>query len=298
MKKTWLVLLLIVGVLDGCQRPPLYREGWAVPPPPRAELPPISSDQCSANCVLVVRATESPHEIDQVRGLKIIAQRLDLNLHDQLHLIEATVALEMFGIDPVFMELAKNPYLRETARGYLLNYADRVTGAFRQSLVEQLIINRGVPDRLTPMEKFVIRYFELTDNQVFDHHRQGYAAGEIITIYWLAKTGRQKPKKIIQWRQKGLWWQEIIEKKLKLSLDILKIELPVSVRFPEKFRRFQDFYRGEMKKQILTDEEIIWLIQLKMLNFYYDRAVEDMISNLAQGKNFDDMVLTAERKPR
>ncbi|MCK5578158.1 MAG: hypothetical protein KAI63_01400, partial [Planctomycetes bacterium] len=135
-------------------------------------------------------------------------------------------------------------------------------------------------------------------NQVFDHHRQGYAAGEIIAIYWLAKTGRQKPKKIIKWRQKGLWWQEIMEKKLKLSPDIMKIKLTATTRFPEKYQRFYQFYSGTMKKQILTDEEIIWLIQLKMLNFYYDRAVEDMISNLAQGKNFDDMVLTAERKPR
>ncbi|MEK7449649.1 MAG: hypothetical protein AAB019_09210 [Planctomycetota bacterium] len=313
---SFLIIIFLAGTVSfGCQLVPLeagpvlYRESWPVPPPERAELPPVPSDQCSANCARMAQTLELKHEIDLSQALKKIARRPDLTKHDQLHLIEITLSLEMFGADKVFMELSKNQYLRITARQYLLNYTDRLAAGLRTPVLQQLMKNRGVPDELTPMENFSLIYFNLTANQILDYHRLGYQSEEIITIFWLAQIDRRKPQQIAKWyksdgRQKNsrLWWQEIIEKKLKLSPDILKIKLDEGVLSPKKFQRLYQFYQSGLSGkqspsqiEILTNEEIVCLVQLKMLNSYYGSPPDKMLDKIAKGQTFDDIVQESTR---
>jgi hypothetical protein len=297
----WLLYCLIA--LLGCQTSYPY-ESATVPPPPRLAKLPVPPGECTAHCVAIVRAQNLASMIERKEALLKIASIPDLNLHEQLHLVNVALSLEMFGWDEVFLELAQHRYLRYTTKDYLFHYANRLSYVHQTRVVELLHQNPGVPDELTDMEKLWCRYFGLNEYEILDYYRAKFTGADILLIFYIAHYSGKYPEAIGEWRKRDLTWREIAFGKLDLDTGLFFDELPLDKPIPAPFNRPYELYRiwserGTKKQWLrLTDEEMVQLVQLKVVHTYYDIPVLEIMQTIAAGKDFSEVIKGRQRQPK
>jgi hypothetical protein len=292
-----------VWLFSGCQFDNL-QEAASVPQPIRSSKIILPPDACTAHCVLINQAENMHYLTDRKTALTKIATIRELTLHEQLHLINAALPLEMFGLDEVFMELAQNRYLRYSAREYMSRWTDRLSHYYQDRLFKLFVAHKGVPDDLSPMEKLWCDYLGFNEYDLLEFYISGHSTNDILIIFYLTHCSGKTPATIADWRKTGLKWHEIAFDNCVLKGDRFFVTTPHDMLIPEPFTHAYELYRiwseeGTKTQWLkLTDEEMLQLIQLKVVCEYYDAPVLDIMELIASGKPFAEVIKGLKRKPR
>lgn len=293
----WLIMVW------GCQ-PHYVNDLTMIPQPNRVARLPIPPGKCTVRCESIIRAQKTWSAIERKEQLLKIAVLPELNLHEQLHLVNVALSLEMFGLDEIFAALARHPYLRYTTKDVLLKYTERLSHDQQAGIMDLINKNPGVPDELTAMEKLWCNYFSLDEHRILDFYRNGFPGADIRLIFYVAYYSGREPEVLGEWRRKGFSWYEIIFDKLTMKADLFFVAIPLDNPIPDPFKRPYELYRilsergTKLQWLRLTDEEFGQLAMLKVISTYYEVPAPEIMQSIAAGKSFDEIITGLQRKTR
>lgn len=251
-----------------------------------------------------MRAQRTASFIGRQEQLLKVASVRELTLHEQLHLINVSLSLEMFGMDGVFAALGAQRYLRYTAKDYLMNLTNRLSSVNQTRITDLIRKNPGVPDELTLTEKLWCNYFSLDEYKIMDYHRVGFSTEDILLIIYIAHHSIKESEALVEWRGKGFSWRDIALDKAYLEPSLLFVELLWDSLIPEPFKRPYELYwiwseRGTKKEWLkLNDREMAQLVQLKVVHIYYEVPALEIMKAVVEGKSFDEIIQGRERQTK
>jgi uncharacterized protein (UPF0248 family) len=139
----------------------------------------------------------------------------------------------------------------------------------------------------------VSNYFNVPEARVLEiRERYRLADDELPVVFFLATHARVEPQVIIDLRLKGLSWWDIT---LRLGLNPEIFFVPVTVvKVGPPYGRAFGFYRQyrEQKswgKIVLTDVDVVNLVNLKFISEYHKIPPERVMEIRARGHNFVDV---------
>lgn len=115
---------------------------------------------------------------------------------------------------------------------------------------------------------------------------------ELPVIFFLAREARVEPAVIINLRLKGMsWWDISLHFRLRPEIFFLPVTL---VRIGPPYGRAYGYYRQHRHQKswgrvVLTDVEIVDLVNLKFVSTYHQVPPERIMEMRAKGQNFIDI---------
>jgi hypothetical protein len=148
---------------------------------------------------------------------------------------------------------------------------------------------------LTPgtLEWLVCCYYDFTPQVVGRLHSAGCLVDDVVVILFLAYYAGSEPLTIAKWRvEERLSWREITVDKLKLDNTIYFTtvqEVPKDPPYGRAYGLYKKFWRTP-KDIILTDEEIVNLVQLKSTSDAYNLPAHEVIKFQQQGRKIEESI--------
>lgn len=120
-------------------------------------------------------------------------------------------------------------------------------------------------------------YFQVSQKQVLIIRKQRIRNEQIPVVLFVANKGDVNPQRVVDLRLRGIDWLAIAA---RFGLNAETFHVPV------KDAKFDNTPREGWKKILLTDDDIINLVNLRFLSEHYKRAPEEILKLRAEGKTF------------
>jgi hypothetical protein len=138
-------------------------------------------------------------------------------------------------------------------------------------------------------------YFKTPEKEIVVIHERHIPDDEIPVVLFIASRAQVSPGVIVDMRLGGkLWWDITLH--FDLSPEIYYVPVAVEIKGPpygNAYGHFKKKPRKEWGTIILTDEEVVSLVNLKFFSEHYQYPPERIIELKTSGKNFvviNDMV--------
>jgi hypothetical protein len=112
--------------------------------------------------------------------------------------------------------------------------------------------------------------------------------GEVPVVFFIARSARVAPETIINLRLRGWKWIDIVQL-FGLSPEIFYVPVKIKVGGPpygKAYGYYKNKPRKEWKTIVLSDYDVINLVNLKFISGHYGYPPEEVIKMRSEGKNF------------
>jgi len=170
------------------------------------------------------------------------------------------------------------------------------------------IESRGIDTRVLPGEKalsgFLLtigNYYRIPQTEVMIIKEMGIPAYEVPVLLFIAKRARVEPGDVRDFRLRNNTWLETTLR-FGLSPQIFYVAVGGGINdalYGKAYGYYKHTPKKEWKRIVLSDDDIINLVNLKLLSEYYEYPPEKIIKMRSQGKEFcsiNDEIRGQERK--
>jgi len=128
-------------------------------------------------------------------------------------------------------------------------------------------------------------YNQVPEAQVVAIRRFGIPDEELPVVFFLARHAGVPPRAIVKLRLRGFSWMQIVHR-YRLNPEIFY----VAVNGPVHYGYYENIYgyhmRGGWRKVMLTDADIINMVNLRFMSEHYHYRPEEIMKMRAEGRNF------------
>ena len=132
------------------------------------------------------------------------------------------------------------------------------------------------------------QYFHRPERDVMVVHERGLPDDEIPVAFFIAARAGVEPRVIIDLRLDGMRWIDICSRH-RLSPEIFYVSVPVEVKGPP-YGRAYGYYkkkpRKEWKSIVLADDDVVNLVNLRVMSEHYRVPAAEIIRMRSEGKSF------------
>lgn len=134
----------------------------------------------------------------------------------------------------------------------------------------------------------VVDYYRIPQDEVITIRGRGVPPYEIPVVLLIAKRAHVPPEIVMEFRLRGNTWL-YTTLHFGLGPEIFYVPIGVAVRDPF-FRKAYGYYKHRPKKEwktiVLSDEDIINLVNLKLMSEHYGYPPEKVIRMRSRGQEF------------
>ena len=132
-------------------------------------------------------------------------------------------------------------------------------------------------------------YYKVPEKEVIIIKQKGIPDDEIPVVFFIANCAKVKPVTILDLRLKNMTWMDITLKYgLKPEIFYIPIKLNPGPPYGKAYGYFKK-PRNTWDKIVLTNDEIINLVNLKFISEYHGYALEEVIKMRSSGKKFNEI---------
>jgi hypothetical protein len=128
-------------------------------------------------------------------------------------------------------------------------------------------------------------YNQVPEGQVIAIRRFGIPDEELPVVFFLARNAGVPPRVIVKLRLRGLSWMQIV-RRFRLNPEIFY----VAVNGPVHYGYYENIYgfhrRGGWRRVMLTDADIINMVNLRFMSEHYHYRPEEIMRMRAEGRTF------------
>jgi len=152
-------------------------------------------------------------------------------------------------------------------------------------------VNLGVSigeDRLRGFYLGVGEYFRVPEREVIVIRERRIPVEEVPVVFFIAQKARVEPATVVNLRLSGRSWLDITIR-YGLSPEIYYVPVPVVVEGPpygKALGHFKNKPKKEWKTIVLSDHDVVNLVNLKFVSGHYGHPPEEVIKWRSQGKDF------------
>lgn len=131
-------------------------------------------------------------------------------------------------------------------------------------------------------------YFRVPQREVIIIRERRIPEEEIPVVFFIAQRARVEPATVVNLRLRGKSWLDITLH-YGLSPEIYYVPVPVVVKGPpygKAYGYFKNKPRKEWKTIVLSDHDVVNLVNLKFVSEHYGYPPEQVIKWRSEGKNF------------
>ena len=132
-------------------------------------------------------------------------------------------------------------------------------------------------------------YFRVPEREVIIIRERRIPEQEIPVVFLIAQRARVAPAAIVDLRQRGRSWLNITIH-YGLSPEIYYVPMPATVRVGPPYGKAYGHFKNKPKKEwktiVLSDGDVINLVNLKFVSEHYGRPPEEVIRLRSSGKQF------------
>lgn len=144
-------------------------------------------------------------------------------------------------------------------------------------------------------------YYQVPEREIIIIRDRGIPHYDILVVLFIARRAHVPPAVIIDLRLSGRSWNDIT---LHFGLSPEIYYVPVRIVPGPPYGRAYGYYRNKPKKEwrkiVLSDDDVVNLINLKFISEYHGYGTEDIIRMRSAGKDFvvihDDIRKAREEK--
>lgn len=131
-------------------------------------------------------------------------------------------------------------------------------------------------------------HYRVPQSEVMIIRERGFDPYEVPVVLYLAKRAHVTPEVIMELRLSGFTWLDITLR-FALGPEIFYVPVGIEVIVPP-YAKAYGYYRKKPKKDskavVLSDDDIINLVNLKLMSEYYRYPPEKIIKMRSEGKEF------------
>lgn len=133
----------------------------------------------------------------------------------------------------------------------------------------------------------IATHYKTTEKAIGLVKKKGISDEELPVVFFLADRGKMKPEVLINLRLRGRSWADITHQ-LGLGVEIYYVALRGSVAPPygKAYGHFKNRPRKEWNKIILSDTDIVNLVNLKFMSKHYGYPPEEVVKLRSKGNGF------------
>ena len=128
-------------------------------------------------------------------------------------------------------------------------------------------------------------HYGVPEREVVVVHERKIPDEELPVVYFIARRAHVSPETVIRLRLRGRSWMDI-SAHFGLAADVFYVPLKRDPG-PPYGKAYGHFKKGKHRKKIvLSDEDIVNLINLRFISEYYGCAPEDVVRMRSEGRSF------------
>ncbi len=131
-------------------------------------------------------------------------------------------------------------------------------------------------------------YNRVPEKEVIVVKQRGIPDEELPVVYFLAAKAKVKPEEVIKFRLRKWGWMKIANK-LRVHPEVFYIELnerPSGMYYGKAFGQYYKYERRKWNKIRLSDEDVVNIVNLKVISEHYRRNPVEIIKMRETGKTF------------
>lgn len=121
------------------------------------------------------------------------------------------------------------------------------------------------------------------------------SSDDVAVALFLSTRVKVSPEVIATWRIGGSSWANITVR-LGLQPDIYFVSIPANVKVGPPYGRAYGYYWKKPKKFVLTDDEVVNLVQLRVVSEYYGYDPVVVMKWRESGERFDQIIVREHEK--
>lgn len=166
----------------------------------------------------------------------------------------------------------------------------KLTGLFLSvfALLAILSITAIAVDLQADYFNSVAKYFDIKSKEVNRISESGIIDEELPIVFFVAGRANVAPQEVAETRLSGESWMKVCDKYLLGARDLYMIVTsPVkSITYGPIFEKFSKTPQKKWKTLEFTDDEIVNLVNLKLMSSLHDYSVYDIMAMRDYGKSF------------
>lgn len=136
--------------------------------------------------------------------------------------------------------------------------------------------------------KDVAKFYEASVDSVSAINQMGIPNDELAVVFFVARKVKTSPGRIAELRLRKESWNEIIKARGASPADLyilVNTEIK-SKTYAPIFKKFKDTTSANWNNLVLTDDEIINLVNLRMISSQHDYSIFEVMAMRDNGKGF------------
>jgi len=136
--------------------------------------------------------------------------------------------------------------------------------------------------------KDIASYFETEFDNVSKINELEVADDELAVVFFIAQKGTTSPERITETRKRGDSWYEICKSRgvTQKEIYVLVMSATNSKVYEPIFEKFKSAPEDKWNQLLLTDEDIINLVNLRVISSRHDYSMFEIMAMRDHGKGF------------
>lgn len=156
------------------------------------------------------------------------------------------------------------------------------------AMITGLLMTAAAVDLKADYFKAISKYYGISVDEVKHVSQTGIADEELPVVFFIATKSSTKPGEVANSRHNGASWSTIYEKYSISAIDLyIIISKPIHSKvYGPIYEKFNTTPRRGWKEIKLADDEVVNMVNLKMMYSLHDYSVYDIMAMRDYGKTF------------